>query len=44
VRGGKPLIRDGFITVPEKPGIGLELDEDETSKHIIEADEDFFVE
>ncbi len=42
VKGEKPLIKDGFITITEKPGIGVELDEKEVSKHLIEADEGFF--
>ena len=44
VRGEKPLIKDGYMTVTEKPGLGLELDEKEVSKHLIEADEDFLSE
>ena len=41
VRGEKPLIKDGYVTITEKPGLGLELDEKEVSRHLIEADEDF---
>lgn len=28
-----PLIEDGYIQVPEKPGLGIELDEDVASEH-----------
>jgi len=42
VKGEKPIIKDGYITVPDKPGIGLELNEKEVSKHLIQADEHFF--
>jgi len=29
-----PIIKNGYITIPEKPGIGVELNEREISKHL----------
>lgn len=37
----KPIINDGYIQVPEKPGLGIELDEDAVRKHLKEG-ETFF--
>lgn len=37
----KPLIKNGFINLPNRPGVGLELDEKEVSKHLIEVDKKF---
>ncbi|MDP2996526.1 MAG: mandelate racemase/muconate lactonizing enzyme family protein, partial [Bryobacterales bacterium] len=31
-----PLVQKGFITVPEKPGLGIELNEAEIKKHLAE--------
>ena len=36
-----PLIRDGFIEVPEAPGLGIELDEDVAAEHALEGTEPF---
>ncbi|WP_436347113.1 mandelate racemase/muconate lactonizing enzyme family protein [Natronorubrum sp. FCH18a] len=33
----EPLIQDGYIEVPEKPGIGVELDEDVVEAHALEG-------
>jgi L-alanine-DL-glutamate epimerase-like enolase superfamily enzyme len=30
----KPIIKDGFVTVPEKPGLGLELNDDVVKAHL----------
>jgi len=30
----KPIIQDGYITVPDTPGLGLELNEDVVKEHI----------
>jgi len=38
----KPLIDNGFIKVPDAPGIGVELNEKEVVKHVVVGDEDFF--
>jgi len=32
----KPLIKDGYINLPERPGIGLEINEAVLKKHLIE--------
>jgi L-alanine-DL-glutamate epimerase-like enolase superfamily enzyme len=37
----KPIIKNGYIDVPEKPGLGIELDEEEARKHLAEG-EHFF--
>ena len=39
--GFRPRIADGFIEVPEGPGLGIELDEDEIRKYMLEG-ETFF--
>jgi L-alanine-DL-glutamate epimerase-like enolase superfamily enzyme len=31
---GKPLIKDGFIQVPDAPGLGFELDEEALTEHL----------
>ncbi|RJT01473.1 mandelate racemase/muconate lactonizing enzyme family protein [Halococcus sp. IIIV-5B] len=33
-----PLIQDGYIAVPEKPGLGVELDERVASRHLLDGD------
>ncbi|MEM2905099.1 MAG: mandelate racemase/muconate lactonizing enzyme family protein [Candidatus Bathyarchaeia archaeon] len=39
VRGvEKPLIKDGFTTVPDTPGLGLELNEPYVRKHLAEGE------
>ena len=37
----KPIVKDGFIEVTDKPGLGVELNEKATRKHLPE-DDDFF--
>ncbi|MCJ7574825.1 mandelate racemase/muconate lactonizing enzyme family protein, partial [Candidatus Bathyarchaeota archaeon] len=34
VKGEKPIIKNGRIKVPEKPGIGIEINEEEVIKHL----------
>ena len=34
VLGGEPLIQNGYITLPDKPGLGLELNEDVARAHL----------
>ena len=36
--GFRPQIADGFIEVPEGPGLGVELDEEETRKYVLEGE------
>ena len=38
----KPIIQGGYIQVPEKPGLGFELNEDAVKEHLIESDRGFF--
>ena len=37
----KPIVQDGFITVPDTPGLGFELNEEEFKRHL-KSDEKFF--
>jgi L-alanine-DL-glutamate epimerase-like enolase superfamily enzyme len=37
VTAGEPLIRDGYITLPDGPGLGLELNEDVARAHLAEG-------
>jgi L-alanine-DL-glutamate epimerase-like enolase superfamily enzyme len=37
----KPLIRDGYVDVPEKPGVGVELNEEVVREHL-QRGEDLF--
>ncbi len=30
----KPFLKDGYVTVPEKPGVGVELNEDVVKEHL----------
>ncbi|HZT30158.1 MAG TPA: mandelate racemase/muconate lactonizing enzyme family protein [Bryobacteraceae bacterium] len=32
----KPIVNKGFITVPEKPGLGIELNEEVVKQHLLE--------
>ena len=41
VKSPKPIINHGYITVPEKPGTGVEINEQEVMKHI-KLGENFF--
>ncbi len=38
----KPLIQDGYIAVPEKPGLGFEINEEAFKEHLVEWDKGFF--
>jgi len=38
----QPLVENGYVNVPEKPGLGIELDENTARKYTREGDEDFF--
>lgn len=37
----KPLVKDGFISVPDGPGLGIELNEPEVRRHL-KAEEQYF--
>lgn len=37
-----PIVRDGFIEVWDRPGMGIELNEEAARKYLPEGDEDFF--
>ncbi|MBV0923861.1 mandelate racemase/muconate lactonizing enzyme family protein [Halomicroarcula limicola] len=37
----EPLIQDGYIEVPEEPGLGIELDEDVVEEHRLEGTSGF---
>ena len=37
-----PIVEDGFITVWDTPGMGVELNEEATRQYLPEGDEDFF--
>ena len=37
----KPLVKDGYVRVPEKPGLGLELNEEAVKEHL-RKDEELF--
>ncbi len=37
-----PVVKDGFVEVWDKPGMGVEFNEKATRKHLPEGDEDFF--
>ena len=36
-----PIVKDGYVTVPEKPGIGVELNEEVVKKYLIEGEKFF---
>jgi L-alanine-DL-glutamate epimerase-like enolase superfamily enzyme len=36
----KPIVQNGFVTVPDTPGLGFELNEEEVKRHL--KDEKFF--
>lgn len=38
---GKPIVQDGYVTVPETPGIGVELNEDVVKEHLRKGEEFF---
>jgi L-alanine-DL-glutamate epimerase-like enolase superfamily enzyme len=37
----KPLVKDGYVMVPEKPGVGLELNEEVVKEHLRKGEELF---
>lgn len=37
----KPLVKNGYVEVPEKPGVGLELNEEAVKEHLREGEELF---
>ena len=37
----KPLVKDGYVRVPEKPGLGLELNEEAVKEHLQKNEELF---
>jgi len=38
----KPLIQEGYIPVPEAPGLGFEINEEVIKEHLIASDKGFF--
>jgi L-alanine-DL-glutamate epimerase-like enolase superfamily enzyme len=38
----KPIIQDGYIPVPEAPGLGFELNEEAVRAHLVEHDRGYF--
>jgi len=38
----EPIVKDGFIEVWDKPGMGVELNEKAARKYLLEEDKDFF--
>ncbi len=38
----KPLIQDGYIAVPETPGLGFEINEEAIKEHLVSWDKGFF--
>ena len=41
VTGDKPFVRDGYVTVPEKPGLGVDLNEAVIKEHLREGEKYF---
>jgi L-alanine-DL-glutamate epimerase-like enolase superfamily enzyme len=37
----KPIVEDGYVTVPEAPGLGVELNEDVVREHLVDGAEFF---
>jgi L-alanine-DL-glutamate epimerase-like enolase superfamily enzyme len=40
----KPIIEDGYIAVPDKPGLGFEINEETIREHLVADDSGFFEE
>jgi L-alanine-DL-glutamate epimerase-like enolase superfamily enzyme len=38
----KPIIQDGYIPVPDKPGLGFKINEDTIREHLVSDDQGFF--
>ena len=36
-----PIVQGGYVTVPEKPGLGVELNEDVVKKYLIKGEKLF---
>ena len=41
IKHDKPIVENGFVTVPEGPGLGVELNEDVVKEHLKEGEEFF---
>ena len=41
VTGNKPIVANGFASVPEKPGLGIDLNEDVVKEHLKEGEQFF---
>ncbi|MFK7799986.1 MAG: mandelate racemase/muconate lactonizing enzyme family protein [Anaerolineae bacterium] len=39
---GKPVIQNGYIPVPETPGLGFEINEDAIREHLVPDDQGYF--
>jgi len=39
----KPLIEKGFANVPDSPGLGVELNDEEIKKHLDPKDKNYFL-
>jgi L-alanine-DL-glutamate epimerase-like enolase superfamily enzyme len=37
----KPIVEDGYVTVPDTPGLGVELNEDVVREHLVDGAEFF---
>ena len=37
----KPMVQDGYVKVPEKPGVGVELNEEVVKEHLKKGEELF---
>ena len=38
LKGYRPTISDGYIDIPQGPGLGIELDEQEIRKYLMEGE------
>ena len=38
----KPIIQNGYIAVPDKPGLGFEINEDAIKEHLVDNDRGYF--
>ena len=37
VASSEPLIQDGYLVMSDRPGLGIELDDEEARKHVVEG-------
>jgi len=37
INGGRPIIKNGFIKLPESPGLGIKLNKDIAKKHLVKG-------